>query len=321
VERAAASAFLNPLPVRSVKEGGGMFLGGVRNWFGGSAEDAAAALPLDAVPEPDYPLSLPTPVEAPSAWPASRIAVVESLWGRGFLFPGGEEETLRLAKPLGLSAEASLLLLGAGPGGPARVIAAKLGVLVNAFEADPDLAALAMERSTRAGLGRRAQTEMWYPASPAFGASQYHHALVLEPLRGVAPEPVLSAVAEALKPAGQLVLLDMVVGREADPGDPVLAAWARLERRPAELPAESTVTRTLGRLGFDVRAAEDVSARHASHVLRGWQRAVSRMTEERPPRDEAALLVAEAELWLLRLRLMRTGRLRLMRWHGVGQPA
>jgi hypothetical protein len=44
-------------------------------------------------------------------WPSARIGVVEALWGEGFLFPGGREETLRLAKPLGLSDASSLLLL------------------------------------------------------------------------------------------------------------------------------------------------------------------------------------------------------------------
>jgi hypothetical protein len=108
---------------------------------------------------------------------------------------------------------------------------------------------------------------------------------VLEPLRGAAPEPVLSAIAEALKPLGQLVMLDTVAGPEADPRDPVLATWARLERRSAELPAESAVTRTLSRLGFDVRVVEDVSARHASHVLHGWQGGAPDGRAETVPRE------------------------------------
>jgi hypothetical protein len=65
-------------------------------------------------------------------WPSARISVAEALWGEGFLFPGGEAETLRLAKPLGLSEASSLLLLGAGTGGPARSIATALGVWVRA---------------------------------------------------------------------------------------------------------------------------------------------------------------------------------------------
>jgi hypothetical protein len=36
---------------------------------------------------------------------------------------------------------------------------------------------------------------------------------------------------------------------------------------------------------------------------------------DRPSPAAAADLVAEAEAWLLRLRLLRDGRLRLLRWH------
>ena len=67
------------------------------------------------------------------------IATVEALWGEGYIVPGGEAETLRLAKPMGLSAASSLILVGAGTGGPARSIASNLGVWVTGFEANERL--------------------------------------------------------------------------------------------------------------------------------------------------------------------------------------
>ena len=96
-----------------------MLLDGVRKWLGGPDKDAAVR---SCVPSPERNELLPSasPVPFSGKWPQARIAVAESLWGEGFLFPGGEEETLRLVKPLGLSAAAGLLLVGAGAGGPAR---------------------------------------------------------------------------------------------------------------------------------------------------------------------------------------------------------
>jgi len=32
-----------------------------------------------------------------------------------------------------------------------------------------------------------------------------------------------------------------------------------------------------------------------------------------------AVVVREAELWMARIRLLRTGRLRLVRWHAIGR--
>jgi cyclopropane fatty-acyl-phospholipid synthase-like methyltransferase len=265
-------------------------------------------LPEIAIAEDDDPV-----------WPSARIGIVEALWGKGFLSPGGEAETLRLAKPMGLSAASSLLLLGTGSGGPTRSIAANLGVWVSGFEANPRLASLANERSVRAGLGRRAQVETWDPLAPKFPPHYYHHGVALEPLRGARPEPTLAAISLALKPGGQLVLVELVADAKLDANDPMTTTWARLDHRPPDVPSELTITRVLGRLGFDVRIVEDISGRHMRQSVAGWRTAVRAMEDTRPALHELALVVREAELWLARFRLMRAGRLRLVRWHAIGR--
>ncbi len=294
-----------------------MLLDGVRSWLGppigfGESATAGGGSPSD----PAAPLLAVKP--PPKPWTAARIELNEQLWGEGFLFPGGAEETLRLAGPLGLTATATLLLLGAGAGGPPRAIASALGAWVTGFEADPELAAVAAESCARARLGRRAQVEMWYPSAPGLRVQAYHHGFALEPLRDGPPEPVLSALATALRPSGRLVMVELVADQPLDPADPTVAAWSRLERRAAPLPTERAVTRIFGRLGLHVRAAEDISHRHARLAMSGWA-GLLRGLRARPSPAAAALLVAEAELWLLRLRLMREGRLRLVRWHASGQ--
>jgi SAM-dependent methyltransferase len=265
-------------------------------------------LPEIAIAEDDDPV-----------WPSARIGIVEALWGEGFLSPGGEAETLRLAKPMGLSAASSLLLLGTGSGGPTRSIATNLGVWVTGFEANPRLASLANERSVRAGLGRRAQVETWDPLAPKFPPHYYHHGVALEPWRGARPEPTLAAISLALKPGGQLVLVELVADAKLDAADPGVAAWVRLEHRLSDVPSELSITRGLGRLGFDVRIVEDISHRHMQHSVAGWHAAVQAMEDTRPSLRELGLVVREAELWLARYRLMRAGRLRLVRWHAIGR--
>ena len=306
-----------------------MLLEGVRNWLGagfqpGIAErirrsgpqpaTGAAFVPAYAGPayaEPAY----AEPAYA-GPWSDGRIALNGQLWGDGFLFPGGEEEALRLARPLGLTAASSLMVVGAGSGGAPCSIAARLGAWVTGFEADPGLAGGAAERCTRARLGGRAQMEMWYPGAPAFRAQSFHHGIALEPLRNGRPEPVLAALADALRPGGQIVIVDVVAGDPFDPADPAVSAWCRLEGRSPDLPSELAVTRMLGRLGFDVRVAEDISPRHIRLAVLGWKRTLMAL-RQRPTAAEAALLVAEAELWMLRIRMMQEGKVRLLRWHGM----
>jgi SAM-dependent methyltransferase len=280
-----------------------------------AAQQPASLVPDAALAEDDDPI-----------WPSARISVAEALWGEGYLFPGGEFETLNLAKPMGLTDAASLLVLGAGTGGSARSIAKAFGVWVSGFEANAHLAAIATERGVRAGMGRRALVETWDPDAPKFPLHYYHHGMALEPLHGAKPEPVLAAVSLALKPGGNLVLVELVADLPLDPADAAVVAWSRLDHRPIEVPSELAITRTLGRLGFDVRIVEDVSRRHLQYAIRGWSTAVRGMQRSKPSLRQVAVVVREAELWLSRFKLMRAGKLRLVRWHaigsgGIGPPA
>jgi hypothetical protein len=297
-----------------------MKLPAMRHWFGLDATPRVLVPALAArAPASGRPLaSSPDDVED-CPWPVERREVVDALWGEGFQFPGGEAETMRLVKPLGLSAATSLLVLGAGSGGPPCSIASDLGVWVTGYESDPELLTAGADRSLRAGLSRRAQMAAWDPESPSFERGYFHHGLALEPMRDGLVEPTLSALAQALKPGGHLVLLETVADIPLDPEDPLVAAWQQLDgRRLERLPSEITITRALGRLGFDVRIVEDVSQRHMQQSVAGWREAVSGMEQAKPNHREAAQLIREAELWLLRIRLFRTHALRLVRWHAIG---
>jgi cyclopropane fatty-acyl-phospholipid synthase-like methyltransferase len=241
------------------------------------------------------------------------------LWGAGFTGPGGAAETLRLAKPMALSNTASLLLLGGGTGGPAETIAGSLGAWVASFEADADLAAVAEQRRANAPEGRRIQVATWDRDNPAFAARSAHHAMSLEAVRGAAMDPVLDSIAAALRPHGHVVLTEMVTDTDAPAGDREFAAWCRLENRLPSLPRMDDITATLGRLHFDVRVVEDLSDRHVSATLAGWRHAVKAMQSgPRPDTGDVAAFVTEAELWLLRIRLMRRFGFRLVRWHAIG---
>jgi cyclopropane fatty-acyl-phospholipid synthase-like methyltransferase len=252
-----------------------------------------------------------------TCWPRDRLAIVDALWGEGFTFPDGEQETLRLAMPLTLTKETSLLLLGAGAGGPPCCIATQLGAWVTAFEADADLAAVATERSTRAGLGRRAEIKTWLPAEPNFSRRSFHHALALEALPAEAPGPVLNAIFRALQPGGQLMMVNLVADHPLDPTDEAVAAWSRLARRAPIVPSQRSITGALARLGFDVRITEDISLRHMQQALHGWHTLIRDMRVQRPAPAMAMLVVQEAELWLRRLSLMRAHQIRLVRWHAI----
>lgn len=297
----------------------------LRHWFGRDPgppvrAHVAAVAPAASAPAAAAPACPEAMAEDDRTWSPERLDIANALWGDGYQFPGGEAETLRLVKPLGLSAASSLLVLGAGSGGAPCSIAGRFGAWVTGYESDDNLLNAATERSLRAGLARRAQIESWDPESPAFERSFFHHSLALEPLREALLEPTLDALAKALKPAGHLVMLETVADNPLSPDDPVVAEWQRLDgRRLDRLPSETAVTKALTRLGFDVRIVEDISRRHMQQAVTGWRDAVRALEHAKPSPREAAHVVREAELWLQRARLFRNRNLRLLRWHAIGR--
>jgi hypothetical protein len=68
-----------------------------------------------------------------------------------------------------------------------------------------------------------------------------------------------------------------------------------------------------------LRIVEDVSPRDIQYAIKGWTEAVRAMQGARPTLQQTVLIVSEAELWMARVRLMRAGKLRLVRWHAMGR--
>ena len=270
-----------------------------------------------AVPPPPPP---PTRPRLEAADPAELARLADQLWGEGFLLPGGAAEAQRLANLLPLSPATTLLLLGADAGGAAAAIATTRGAWV-AAQQDSLLLAERMALHLRP-LGKRASVATWDSAEPGFRQGYHHHALALEALRRSPPARLLPALAGALKPGGQLVLLDLVAAAPAGRHAGLLRRWAGLEGRLAAPESLAALEAALAAAGFTLNVREDVGARHGAAVLAGWARRVEALRQGQGlPRGAAALaLVHEAERWLLRQKLMQEGCLQLLRWHCTRGP-
>lgn len=293
----------------------------IREWVGafgrGQGEESAAVPAAHAASAAAKPGPAPAAARPAEITLEDRLAVLTALWGDGFIGPGGEEEALRLAKPLGLSSSHSLLHLGAGLGGGTRAIARSSGAYVTGFDLDPGLVEAASAAAQKAGMARRAAIERLDPKLPAIRAGYFHHALVQEafwPLDD--KQPVLAAMVQGVKPGGQLMLTDLVRA-ENDPTDAAWSAWAVLERASPHLGTEKQMGRAMLGQGLDIRIVEDVTQRHVTQALAAWMNRVTILRRTRPTPRQAALLVREAELWLRRCRLMQEGRIRMLRWHAI----
>lgn len=258
------------------------------------------------------------PAAPPERWPETRLKVLGAIWGEGFLGPGGIEETLTLAKPLGLNETHSVINLGAGLGGATRALAAASGAWVTGYEADPALAAAAQALSEKHKVEKKAEIRPLDLAAPQIRKGYYHHGLALEALWRIPDKAaMIAALVGAVKPQGQVVLTDLALGAPSPSAERSFAAWARLEGATPCLTGEKTMTAMLAKEGLDVRICEEITPRHIAQTIASWAGFVEELKRDRPARPFAARVVEEAERCMRRVELLRTGRLRLLRWHAI----
>lgn len=224
--------------------------------------------------------------------------------------PGGAAEVLRLAALLPLAPEATLLLAGRSAAASGAVVTGARGCFVAAFDLDPPAPGPPVPKRSKVTAAP------FDAAAPAFRPRYHDHAMLLEPLRaGGMPAGLLAAAAAALRPGGQLVLLDLVA--RDGPAGHLVERWRLAEGRATPPPPQAAMTEALQRAGLHLHVVEDAGQRHGAAVMQGWQALLGALAAKkgRPSAAAAAALVAEAEAWLLRLRLLQDGRLRLLRWH------
>ncbi len=70
-------------------------------------------------------------------------------------------------------------------------------------------------------------------------------------------------------------------------------------------------------MGFDVRVAEDLSGSYQRYVLSAWAKLVDGLDREDLTRDFVNIMMVEADFWLRRMRALESGKLRLIRYHGI----
>ncbi len=238
-----------------------------------SGRARAVAVRAVIAPDPVRPWSLP------------RLAVAAALWGNGFTLPWDPARTESLINQLGVCATDRVLLVGGGPGGIARSLAAATGAEIVCYESDPLLA----------GMGA---TLAYRPGQPDFGRRGFDHAVVIEGWAGGRLEDLLAAVAFALRPGGRVAVESVL-------GDPVAAC------------------RVLSHLRCNLDVAEDHSAGFIARATGCWAALAAKLEraggEAMLPPSGRKELRAEAQDWMLRLQSLRSGALRRVRLVAQGR--
>ena len=92
----------------------------------------------------------------------SMVAMLELVWGEGFMAPGGEGNVAKMVEGLALEGR-RVLDLGCGLGGPACILAGKYGAHVVGTDLESPLIERARRRAAKRGLGDRTRFEVVTP--------------------------------------------------------------------------------------------------------------------------------------------------------------
>jgi ubiquinone/menaquinone biosynthesis C-methylase UbiE len=254
--------------------------------------------------------------EVPSQrWETTRVGLVQKVWGQGFANPGGREHILNMVKIFGLDPTMTVLDLGAGLGGAARIMCEKFGVRVTGLEADAVLAEAAMALSVKAGMGEKVPINVFDPKAFELKARSVDCVFSKEFLFTVADKPkFLKAVERLLKLKGQFLFTDFVLAKP-HLKSPALKEWMAHEPLKPYPWAIEDYHDALTGLHLDIRVTEDLTEIFRAMVIKGWAD-YTQSTQRGSIGEEAApALVDEVELWSRRIQAIDCGDLKVCRVH------
>lgn len=300
-------------------------------WQGKNAEDVAAELgsedeslqetlekkPVVGVASLEFKAEEAAPEITDKNWPAERIKIVETIWGPGFIGPGGSEHVLRLVQPFGMNSSMNVLDLGAGLGGPARAIAEDSKAWLTGMEGSDALAIAGMERSTNAGLSKKAPVSHTDFETIELRPNFFDRVFSKEALFTVADkERLFKMVFTALKNEGQFVFTDYMV-RERGAESQAVKDWLAHEPVQPHLWSPDRTEAYLKRLTFDIRVVEDITKGARQRIFQGWQKFIDAHEPGSIPDELVPSLVDEAEHWARRVAALDSGNIRMYRIYAL----
>lgn len=188
------------------------------------------------------------------------VTLLETLWGQGYMSPGGDAETALVLDGLSLAGQ-EVLDIGCGVGGSAFYIARRHGpARIVGIDVEPGVIAKASEQARRDGLADRVLFETVTPGPLPFADQSFDvvfskDAIVhIDDKHGIARE-----IYRVLRPGGVFAASDWMAGSD-DPPSPQLLRYIELEGLGFGLGSPNRYFAALRAAGFERIAYRDRTA-------------------------------------------------------------
>lgn len=180
----------------------------------------------------------------------AHIAFLESIWGEGYLSPGGPEEVSRVLEGLDLTGK-RVLDIGCGSGAITLSLALDHGAAhVVGVDVETDVCTAAQARINRAGATNRVTIKQVTPGRFAFEDSSFDLVFSKDSIIHIPDKSFLAAeVLRVLRPGGWFAASDWLISHSGTPSTD-MAAYIKLEALDFAMASPETYATALGKAGF-----------------------------------------------------------------------
>ena len=245
-----------------------------------------------------------------------REDLVQQIWGPGLARPDGKEHFLKLLKPLGLTSEHTLLLVGCDMATTLCHAVSKLDCYVNGYESDPLYLSMGMKNVGSAGLSKRIELGAMNYEEFKFKPETTDHVFLRDILwdREDRAE-LLEKFTGMLRASGQLLITDNFLADGKSTKD--------LGKLPQRAPGHDRMitgaafVELMTAAGLDVRINEDLSDSYIDIIAPRWAGFATKRRLKGLGPNSARHTLELAEHWIGRVLAMKKGRLQARRFLAI----
>lgn len=248
-------------------------------------------------------------------WSDDRVEIVELLWGKGNRLPGDDAFNMDLFNLVALNSKSKILDIAVGLGSCARMLAKSHFAHIDVIENYPNLLPHLIKNLEQEKLKPFISILNGNLNEVSLPDVKYDLIYGREAFFKIKnKQAVMEKIVDALTANGHFIFTDFVLERDAS-SYKIFKNWSAREKETVYPVSVATYKKIFKGFDMPLRAIEDYSEQYIHHVNKGWVRLKDYMQTHEFDDAFVDMMAQESDLWLSRVRALRSGKLKLVKFH------